>query len=100
MKSTNQPPAHLTAAGKKLWKKIEAEIELDEPAYLLLQTLVESHDRMHQAREILARDGILVEDRFGVQRAHPCIQIERDSAAALMRAYRYLGLDLQQPVSN
>lgn len=97
---TIQPPKHLTPEGRKLWKTISDDVELDQPALLLLTTLCEAFDRMNQAREVLKRDGILVKDRFGQEKAHPACGIERDSSASLMRAWRLLGFDQAPPVGG
>jgi P27 family predicted phage terminase small subunit len=94
---TAKPPNHLTADGKKLWQTIADDVELDQPALLILGTLCEQFDRMNQARLILKREGILVKDRFGQQKQHPACGIERDSAAAVMRAWRLLGFDQAPP---
>jgi P27 family predicted phage terminase small subunit len=97
---TIKPPEHLTAAAKKLWRTIVDEVELDGPALLLLTTMCEMHDRMNQARAVLKREGILAKDRFGQLKPHPACSIERDSAAAMMRAWRLLGFDQQPPIGN
>jgi P27 family predicted phage terminase small subunit len=91
--TTSKPPAHLSAAARALFRSVCDEIELDAAALLLLVTMCEQFDRMHEARRILKRDGITTEDRFGQKRSHPACIIERDAAAGMMRAWRLLGFD-------
>ena len=94
MTTTNRrAPQHLTDAGRELWKKIAGDSELDEPALLILQTLCEQFDRMNEARALLKAEGIVVKDRFSQPKQHPACAIERDAAAAMMRAWRLLGYD-------
>ncbi|HWE52463.1 MAG TPA: phage terminase small subunit P27 family [Bryobacteraceae bacterium] len=95
-----KPPSHLTAAGRKLWKNIAAEIDLDAAAVLLLTTMCESLDRMNQAKRILKREGVVFRDRFGQRKAHPACGIERDSAATMTRCWRLLGFDQVPPVEG
>jgi len=90
-------PKHLTAAGRKLWREIADEIEIDRAASLLLTTLCEQFDRAQQAREILRKDGIITQDRFKQDKPHPACAIERDATAAMMRAWRLLGFDQEAP---
>src|ERR1035438_6070419 len=93
-----QQPKHLTAAGKKLFREISDEIDVsDRAASLLLMTLCEQFDRMNKARAIIAKDGVIIDDRFGQKRAHPACAIERDATAAMMRAWRLLGFDQAPP---
>ena len=94
---TTNPPTHLSSAGKKLFVRIASEIELDEPALLLLTTLCEQYDRMNQARELLKKEGIVVKDRFGQDKQHPAVGIEVNAAAGMMRAWRLLGFDQEPP---
>jgi P27 family predicted phage terminase small subunit len=96
-----KPPSHLTSAGKKLWRDIAAETaELDAPARLLLQTLCEQHERMNEARMILAKEGIITTDRFDQTKPHPAISIEVNAIAAITRCWRLLGFDLQPPIGK
>ena len=100
MKKT-KPPRDLSPEGKKLWYRIFASSDMDEPAVILLDSLCRSWDRVQQARAIIARDGpVLIEKTAAGNektRMHPACQIERDAAATMMRAWRLLGFDQQPP---
>ena len=72
------------------------EYEIIDPAgLLLLQTALESFDRMRGAQESIATVGATVTDRFGQLRAHPMITVERDARAAMLAALKALNLDLE-----
>ena len=65
----------------------------------LLQAAVECWDRLQQARELLARDGLVIEGREVGMRPHPAAAIERDSRIAFARLIRELDLDVEPPGS-
>jgi len=50
---------------------------------------------MKEAQETLAKEGLVVTDRHGQQRAHPCTAIERDNRAQMLSALKQLNLDLE-----
>ena len=89
------PPAGLTKAAKQWWAEIQDEFSIDDPAgLLLLQTAMTAFDRMKQAAATIKKDGAVVVDRFGQQRAHPAVTTERDSRAGMLAALRALNLDV------
>jgi P27 family predicted phage terminase small subunit len=66
----------------------------------LLQLAGEAWDRCQQARQAIAADGITIKDDRGNIRAHPAVQIEKDSRIAFARIIRELDLDVEAPVSS
>ena len=88
-------PRHLSAESKRIWRKIAADFDLydDDSAMVTLRLAMEARDRCEQARQRLARDGIVAKDRFGQLRAHPAVAIERDARIACIRCLRELSLD-------
>ncbi|MER8913736.1 hypothetical protein NKI32_07840 [Mesorhizobium sp. M0761] len=88
-----KPPAHLSLAGKKWFRSVIENFDLDEHHVKLLVLACEALDRGEQARVTLAADGVTFIDRFGCPRAHPCVAIERDSRLAYARLLRELALD-------
>ena len=72
--------------------------ELDDSDQLLLQTALESFDRMRQAQALIRAEGItVISKRSGVSHVHPAIRIETDSRSSLLRAWKALGLDIEAP---
>lgn len=94
--SSPKPPTGLSLAAGKWWKKLLDEYGIDDAAgLLLLETALQAHDRMHQARDLIAKYGAVTSDRFGQLRPNPATTIERDSRAAMMAALKALNLDLE-----
>lgn len=92
-KTTNEPPKHLSAEGRALWKHLQSEYVIDDSAGMtLLRIVCESFDRAQAARRQIDKEGATVADRFGQLRAHPACAIERDAKASQVSALRALRL--------
>jgi P27 family predicted phage terminase small subunit len=90
-----KPPAGLSQEAARWWKLIVEQYEIDDDAgRLLLQTALESLDRLREAQAVLLKDGIVVKDRFGQPRQHPATLVERDAKNMLLRALKSLNLDV------
>lgn len=95
-KTTPKVPPGLSAAAAAWWKRLLTEYSIEDSAgLLLLQTALEAHDRMYQARDLIAKHGAVTVDRFGQLRPNPATTIERDSRAAMLSALKALNLDLE-----
>lgn len=91
--TTPKAPGHLGPAGRKLWKRLLDEYEIDDPAGLtLLQSACESADRIEAARKSIEEAGVVVRDRFGELRSNPACAIEHAAKMQLVRALRALRL--------
>ncbi|MGE0857794.1 MAG: P27 family phage terminase small subunit [Gammaproteobacteria bacterium] len=90
---TPKPPAHLQPATKRWWASVVSEFELEAHHVRLLTLAAEAFDRCQQARETIATEGPIFQDRFGQPKAHPSVGIERDSKIAFARLLRELDLD-------
>lgn len=106
MKTMRQPkepnaPSHLTPEAQQLWLRIYADCEWDEPGILLLNTVAESFDRMREAQRHIAVHGIVLAEKTAAgdlkHRTNPAVGVERDSKAAMMRAWKLLGFDQAPP---
>lgn len=92
-----KPPGHLQPATRKWFTSVLEDYDLD-PHHIRLLTLAgEAWDRGQQAREVVARDGMTFDDRFGQPKARPEIGIERDSRIGFARLLRELALDIDGP---
>lgn len=94
-----QPPKHLGAAGRALWRSIVAEYELEPHHLAVLEAACQARDRMDEAHAAIERDGAYLPGRFGTK-AHPALAVERDSRIAMLRCLRELGLDLEAPATS
>jgi P27 family predicted phage terminase small subunit len=83
---------HLSPDMRASYRRITRKWALSEHHRRLLICAAESHDRMCQARDVLATEGITVLDRHGQTRPHPAVGVERDSRIAFARMLRELGL--------
>ena len=88
-------PKHLSKPAKTWWRKIQAEYSItDQAGHLLLQTALEAFDRMKEAQERIATDGLMVKDRFEQDKQHPLLTVERDSRSQMLLALKALQLDV------
>ena len=85
---TLNAPAHLRPETKAWWLHVHANWRLEQHHTRLLTMACEAWDRAGEAREILAKDGILLGGREGGSRPHPAIAIERELAHRLRPADR------------
>jgi P27 family predicted phage terminase small subunit len=95
--STSKPPAHLRPDTRAWWQSVHQDYDLEEHHSRLLTMACEAYDRAREAREILAKDGIVIGCREAAVRPHPCIAIERDSRIAFARLVAQLNLDAEMP---
>jgi P27 family predicted phage terminase small subunit len=91
------PPEHLSSDMKNWWQQIGSTYVLENHHWKVLQTCCESWDRVQQARQVLAEEGLTIETGTGSRKAHPCIAVERDARAQFLVSLRQLDLDLEPP---
>ncbi|MEK9284737.1 MULTISPECIES: P27 family phage terminase small subunit [unclassified Bradyrhizobium] len=96
---TPKAPAHLTEQTRIWWRSVVRDYALEPHHLRLLQAACEAWDRLQEARELLLRDGLVVEGREGGVRPHPTVAIERDSRIGFARLVRELDLDTE-PASS
>lgn len=89
-------PDHLRTDGRALYRRIAGEYAItDAGGVAVLIQACEALDRLRDAQQIIKRDGPEVRDRFGQQRPHPMLAVEKDCRAAYMAALKQLNLDLE-----
>ncbi len=89
-----KPPEHLREETKRWWRSVTRSFELEEH-HIRLLTLAggEVWDRGVQAREVLDREGLTYEDRFGQPCSRPEVAIDRDSRIVFAKLVRELDWD-------
>ena len=93
-----QAPKHLSTDARSLWNKICKEyVDLDEFAFLVLRTALESWDRLQAARKILDLEGFFYESTSGLKKEHPAVKVEKQSRDGFLASLRLLGLNLAEP---
>jgi phage terminase small subunit len=81
-------PAHLSPAMRDFWRRILKENGLRAFQGPILRVACEAYDRAEQARRLIAKDGLLLNNR-----RHPALDIETQSQGLFLRAMRQLGLE-------
>ena len=90
------PPKHLSAESKKVWKAIVEEYQISDVAGLrILRVALEAFDRSQKCRLSIDKIGLLIKDKFGQPKPHPLLPIERDNRAAFLAGLKALNLDLE-----
>jgi P27 family predicted phage terminase small subunit len=79
---------------------VVADWQLEDHHMRLLTSACEAWDRCAEARELIARDGLVTTTARGGVRAHPAVAIERDARLAFARLLRELDLDVSPPAET
>src|SRR5579859_5336336 len=99
-----KPPSDLSPDAKKLWRQIYDVSDMDPAAVVMLDSLCEQWDRVREARKLVAKDGLVIQEKTAAgnthHRANPAVAIERDSMALVVRCWKALGFDQQPPEAN
>jgi P27 family predicted phage terminase small subunit len=82
-------PLHLSAESRRTWARIIAEYDITPDAALLLRAALENWDRAQAARELVSREGLVLNGK-----RHPATDIEKQSYGLFQRFMRQLGLDI------
>jgi phage terminase small subunit len=93
MTDTPIPPKTLSKKSAAYFKKFLDDYEIDDAAIEVLIRVCESIDRADEAAAALKKHGsLLTKDRFGCDRAHPLVMIERQARAAIIDGIKSLGV--------
>lgn len=87
-----KPPKHLSADSKRVWNRIDREYNLTPDAGELLAVALANRDRAEQARELVDREGLVLDGK-----RHPAVDVEKQAYGLYLRALRQLGLDIEPP---
>lgn len=84
--------------GTKLRKKLLNEFDIsDIGGREILERAIESFVRMRCAEEIIDREGLTTQNRFGETKEHPSLNTERKARAQFLLAIKQLNLDIIPP---
>ena len=95
------PPSGLSQAALEVWQRFVAAYPRrfagsNLPELTTLEILVRAVERRDQARDLIDRDGILLEGVRGGQRVHPLVRVEHTAAAAVLKALQTLQLEAEE----
>jgi P27 family predicted phage terminase small subunit len=99
VKPVKAPPG-LAPDTARWFRSVCKDYVLEDHHVRLLTLACRAWDRAEQARELIAAEGLTTKDRYGTAKAHPAVQIERDSRTAFARMVRELDLDTEAPRSE
>ena len=88
----NSPPKQLSPKAKTLWKALTAEYDFESEAAALLVVALENLDLADAARELLRREGLVVNGK-----KHPASDACKLHDGLFMRGMRQLALDVIRP---
>ena len=87
---------HIRPEAKKKAKLLIEEYEiLDSGGIIHIRIFADAFTQELNAQDIINRDGLSIQDRFGQVRAHPLCSIVRDARSQKMAALKALNLDLE-----
>ncbi len=87
-----KPPTALSARSKRLWRQVLVEYELSSAEVELFRTALVALDEEDGAAETLRREGSIVNDRYGVPKQHPAIDIRNRARLYFARTVAQLGI--------
>lgn len=88
------PPRPLGQHGRDLWDRVQAGFCItDAGGTEMLCLACQAIDRAERCREIIDRDGEMIEGATGAMRAHPLIREELQGRAFAMRTIDRLGIN-------
>jgi len=98
-----KPPTELKTSGKRLWRAILGEYELEAHESGLLLEMCRTADQLDALAALVDRDGVTIIDDKGNVRAHPALVESRQQKIAYARLTAALRLpageegDLRRP---
>lgn len=85
-------PRGMGAGGRRLWRAVLADYELDAQGLELLEQAGRTADRIADLEAVVDRDGVMAESSQG-PRAHPALVEARQQRTTLRQLIGALGLD-------
>ena len=82
--SIPRPPKGAGTAGRRLWRAICGEYELEEHERALVTALVRQVDRLDALEDLVAAEGLMLTGH-GTQKVHPAAVEARQTAIAIAR---------------
>lgn len=90
-------PTHLQPETKAWFRRVCRDYVLEPHHVRLLIMAGEAWDRSNAAREVLEKDGLTYQDRFGAPRLRPEVKIKEQAETNFRQLLRELSLDVEPP---
>ena len=92
-----EKPDYLTDESKNIWDALHKSFTLKEHHDIVLKTALEAYDRLQQARQIIDKDGAVIEAHNGYYQKNPMLQIEKEARSGFLAAWKALNIDIEPP---
>ena len=90
-------PGHLRTVTKKWFRQVNSEYELESHHIKILTLACEAWERAQDCQEILTREGLTYNDRFGCPHTRPEVRMKEQAEIIFSRLVRELCLDIEPP---
>lgn len=88
------PPEGLSPRLAAIWTQLGPTRAKSQGRRVIFEEGLRSLGQVHQARDVWARDGMVVtSERSGVVHLHPAAKLEKDAMATFLSCWRALGLE-------
>jgi phage terminase small subunit len=89
-----EPPPYLSARSQALWRQYAGPVLKSPGQFTLLETGLAALDRADQAREIIAREGLTIENaKAKIPHQHPALNILKEAEAMTFKIFKALFLN-------
>lgn len=96
--SRQKPPTGLGPEGRRLWKAVTGDFDLDQHELTLLREVARTADACSQLHDVVQREGRMVTDHLGNSRVHPAAVELRQTRILFARLLTSLRVPLgEQP---
>ena len=97
-----QTPEGLSDVSMRVWEEVVSSHERMSLARLkLLEEGLFALDRAQRARDIIQKEGLLVEgEKSKIPHAHPCLRVEKEAKAQFLKVWKLLGLRWNQLIDK
>ncbi len=96
----NKAPGTLSKSAREIWDQVNSERALYESDYVILRVALEAWDRLQVAKKTIDKEGAHYKTESGFIRAHPALQLEKESRSGFLQAWRMLNLNLEAPAER
>ena len=83
----------LSETSQQFYDKLAGEYDFESHQFELLRLACEALDRASQAEEVINREGITYDDRFGTPRTRPEVRVKVEAENAFRMLIKQLNLD-------
>ena len=88
-------PKGLSTVSRRVWDDITGEFDVHDGAGItLLEQALRALDRLTECQRIISKEGVVVKDRYGQDKPHPLLAVEKDARSGMLAAFKALDLEI------